>query len=83
MIANIKAWCVWFYGAHIQKTLGYLIGSLVGLDIVGLADPIKTFIGNRGFNVVLLASALVIAIRAHAKPAVAPLDIPPFHPPAS
>jgi len=68
MIAKIEAWWVWFYGAHIQKTMAYLIGSLVSLDILGLAGPIKSLIGEKGFSGLVIVMAVIVAIRAHAAP---------------
>jgi len=74
MIAKIKAWFVWLWANHIQKTMAYLIGSLVSLDILGLAGPIKSLIGEKGFSILVIAMAIIVAIRAHANP----LSIPPY-----
>jgi len=79
MIANIKASFVWLWQTHIQKTMAYLSGGLLTLDIAGLSGPIKAFLGEKGFNAVLLATSILVAIRAHAKPpepTAAPPPIP-------
>jgi hypothetical protein len=62
---KIKAWFQWLWANHIQKTAGYLIGTLTSMDITGYAEPIKGFVGQRKYYGIVLALAAIVAIRAH------------------
>lgn len=56
----LKSW----YENHFQKTLATVIGMLALVDLSGIADPLKTVIGNKAFAVVQLACAAAVVYRA-------------------
>ena len=61
MIDRIKSW----WANHVQKTMGYLTTVLIGMDLIGYAEPIKAFVGQKGYYAIVLAAGAVTAIRAH------------------
>jgi hypothetical protein len=65
MIARVREWIIWLWNTHIQKVLGYLSSGLIGLDLVGYAEPIKGLIGAKPYYGIVLVAALLISIRAH------------------
>lgn len=65
MIASIKTW----WHTNVQKTMGYLGTLIIGVDLSGYAEPIKAFVGQKGYYALVLLILVVTTIRAHQKPA--------------
>jgi len=67
MMNKLKSYCLWIWHNHIQKTMGYIGGALMGLDLSGYADSIKAFTGAKGYHAIVLVCLVITTIRAHQK----------------
>lgn len=47
------------------KLLGYAVGAIASLDLTSIADPLKELLGNRVFDVMLVAIGLATIARGH------------------
>jgi len=77
MFAYLKAKWLWFWHNAVQKTTAWLIGTMVTVDVTGLAEPIKGLIGPKKYYGVVVAAAVVNAVRAHTAKPVPPVVTPP------
>jgi hypothetical protein len=73
---KLKSALLYFWTHHVQKTIAYVTGALLTVDLTGYAGPIKELIGVKGFDILLLALAAVVGIRAHSQPPAPPLPPP-------
>lgn len=64
-MTKLTTWLKWFWTNHVQKTMAYIAGTLTGLDLIGYAEPVKAFVGQKGYYAVVLGCAVITAARAH------------------
>jgi hypothetical protein len=83
MFTWLKTKWLWFWHNAVQKTTAWLIGTMVTVDVTGLAEPIKGLVGPKKYYGVVVAAAVVNAARAHMAKAVSPPAPPPTLPPAA